>query len=66
MNENETLIGAEKYDEEWYGQVVWCTKCGCRFMSESKENYCPECGRKIVGLLLDNEEVYNFKEANER
>ena len=57
MKENETTIIESKYQEEWYDTFHTCSICGASFMVRDP-NYCPTCGKKIVGKVCGNETVY--------
>lgn len=57
MTDQETLIILSKDDEEWYCHYQTCDKCKTDFMC-SKANFCPHCGRKIVGTRQGGMTIY--------
>lgn len=60
MKDNETLIELSEDQEEWYGRFQYCTVCGTEFMCDDPE-FCPGCGRKIIGIKHDNQTVINLE-----
>ena len=56
-NRNETLVINSEYNEEWYAAVNSCSKCNTDFMC-NQPNFCPHCGRRIIGKRQGNETVY--------
>lgn len=56
MKDNETII--EILDEdEWYEGPKECQSCKKMFMAD-EPNFCPYCGKKIVGRKQGKETVY--------
>jgi Zn finger protein HypA/HybF involved in hydrogenase expression len=58
--ENQNTIIEICHSVEWYQPVLFCKQCGASFMTEEPEDaqYCPKCGRKIIGHKDGNETVF--------
>lgn len=56
MEENKTII-INDGEAEWYTDCYTCASCNEDFMTD-KPNYCPCCGKKIIGIKKDKETVY--------
>lgn len=56
MEENKTII-INHGEEEWYTELYECDSCKESFMTH-KPNFCPCCGKKIIGMKKDKETVY--------
>lgn len=57
MEENKTII-INHGREEWYQDWYECDSCKESFMTDNQPNFCPCCGKKIIGMKKDKETVY--------
>lgn len=55
--EKEIVIKKTDYNDEWWQPVFFCPSCHNEFMVD-KPNFCPCCGKKIVGMKCGNVTEY--------
>lgn len=48
-NKPQVKVIMSTFDEEWYGTVLDCSACGCRWMmaNDDDTHYCPKCGSEV-------------------
>ncbi len=61
MMDNETLVLLSEYSDEWYQTTYTCSCCGCEFMTDEHPEFCPGCGKKIIGEKQEKMTVYDLK-----
>lgn len=60
MKDYESLVIESDDKNDWYAIMNTCSKCNTDFMCSSP-NFCPNCGRKIIGRKKGNEVLYYWK-----
>ena len=64
MRDSETLILLSEDKEEWYSIYQICSICGAEFICSTPE-FCPGCGRKIIGTKQGKETIYYGEKRND-
>jgi uncharacterized Zn finger protein (UPF0148 family) len=58
---SENLIG----EEEWYGEVFKCPACKSKHLKNG-DNYCPNCGNKLIWNLNKSKEELQAEYTEKR
>lgn len=46
---NDEVLQVNSWEDEYYGTVALCPKCGCKWMMGNGEDlhFCPKCGQEV-------------------
>lgn len=50
MRDEEVMVEESTEKVEWYRTWFTCLSCGDDFMCNVHPNFCPNCGKKIIGI----------------